>query len=338
MAFGEVKVYFDGSHYVGIPKYPKFKKRVEPNDEEKESCITILEEEKGKELPFPIQQEMIFNEDSEEIEFEECEEEYEYKEKKVDLKEIFERLYAENIDKKYKERNKAIYEGLKPYFEDLELLKAYVKGNLERKRNNNTVKRVRMTRKANLADFNYFCTFTYDSEKIDEKTFKKKLKRTLSNFASNRNWKYMGVWERSPIKNRLHFHALVEVPEGEMVGQLVEIRDYSFEKHDMRTSHVNSFFMEKFGRNDFEKLDDIILGSALQYLVKYIEKTGEKIVYSRGLPEYFISDILDEDVLCRMGMCDKKILLSDEFTCIDQGEIIGEVSKETIAKMRTTNE
>ena len=122
-----------------------------------------------------------------------------------------------------------------------------------------------------------------------------------------------------------------------MVGQLVEIRDYSFEKHDMRTSHVNSFFMEKFGRNDFEKLDDIILGNALQYLVKYIEKTGERIVYSRGLPEYFISDILDEDVLCRMGMCDKKILLSDEFTCIDQGEIIGQVSEDTIKKMPKSN-
>lgn len=123
-----------------------------------------------------------------------------------------------------------------------------------------------------------------------------------------------------------------------MVGQLVKIREWHISTHEMQITLVNSFFMEKFGRNDFKPLDDFLIGNALQYLVKYIEKTGEKIVYSRGLPEYFISDILDEDVLCRMGMCDKKILLSDEFTCIDQGEIIGEVSKETIAKMRTTNE
>lgn len=82
---------------------------------------------------------------------------------------------------------------------------------------------------------------------------------------------------------------------------------------------------------------DKLIGNALQYLVKYIEKTDEKIVYSRGLPEYFISDILDEDVLCRMGMCDKKILLSDDFICIDQGEIIGQVSEETIKIMPKTN-
>ena len=37
------------------------------------------------------------------------------------------------------------------------------------------------------------------------------------------------------------------------------------------------------------------LGNALAYLMKYIEKTGEKIVYSKGLPQYFISDIMDEE-------------------------------------------
>jgi len=32
-------------------------------------------------------------------------------------------------------------------------------------------------------------------------------------------------------------------------------------------------------------------------MVKYIEKTGEKIVYSRGLPQFFISDVMDEDIV-----------------------------------------
>ena len=29
-------------------------------------------------------------------------------------------------------------------------------------------------------------------------------------------------------------------------------------------------------------------------LMKYLEKTGERIVYSKGLPQFFISDIMDE--------------------------------------------
>lgn len=75
----------------------------------------------------------------------------------------------------------------------------------------------------------------------------------------------------------------------------------------------------------------------MSYISKYIEKTGEKIVYSKGLPTYFISDLLDEDVLCTCGQEDRKLVLYDKFQCIIEGEIIGEVSKETIAKMPTSN-
>lgn len=43
------------------------------------------------------------------------------------------------------------------------------------------------------------------------------------------------------------------------------------------------------------------IGDALAYLMKYIEKSGKKIVYSKGLPQFFISDIMDEDVVCSYG-------------------------------------
>ena len=56
-----------------------------------------------------------------------------------------------------------------------------------------------------------------------------------------------------------------------------------------------------------------MLGEAVAYLTKYMEKTGEKIVYSKGLPQYFISDILDEDVVCTIGQEDGKLLLYDNF-------------------------
>ena len=34
-----------------------------------------------------------------------------------------------------------------------------------------------------------------------------------------------------------------------------------------------------------------MLQSAVVYIVKYMEKTGEKLVYSKNLPQFFISDI-----------------------------------------------
>ncbi len=71
--------------------------------------------------------------------------------------------------------------------------------------------------------------------------------------------------------------------------------------------------------------------------MKYIEKTGEKIVYSKGLPQYFISDIMDEDVVCTIGQEDKKLLLFDDFTCWDEGCLIGKVCPEVIEQMRKSN-
>ena len=66
-------------------------------------------------------------------------------------------------------------------------------------------------------------------------------------------------------------------------------------------------------------------------------KSGEKIVYSRGLPQFFISDILDDDVVCTHGLEDKKLLLFDDFTCFDEGCYVGTVSRETIKHMRKNN-
>ena len=44
-------------------------------------------------------------------------------------------------------------------------------------------------------------------------------------------------------------------------------------------------FNERFGRCDIEPINDRTeMGSAMAYIMKYIETSGEKIVYSRGLP------------------------------------------------------
>ena len=69
----------------------------------------------------------------------------------------------------------------------------------------------------------------------------------------------------------------------------------------------------------------------------YIEKSGERIVYSKNLPEYFISDIWEEDVVCNIGLEDRKLLLFDDFTCWDEGVYVGVVSPEVIAQMPKAN-
>ena len=57
-------------------------------------------------------------------------------------------------------------------------------------------------------------------------------------------------------------------------------------------------------------------------------------MYSRKLPMYLISDIISEDVLCRVGIEDKKLVLYDKFGCWDEGEYLGAMSEETKKRMR----
>ena len=253
-------------------------------------------------------------------------------------RELFNEVYKENVYKKYKERKAALIKAMRPYFKTEEAAKNYVESNLARKKRNLIARRIRLTRKANLQDFNYFVTFTYDGAKHTEESFKKALKTCLRNLTNRKGWKYIGVWERSPEKKRLHFHGMFYIPEGTMPGLLYEVKDYNFKSHRRVTTVQNTYFNERFGRSDFEKIEDFNrIGDALAYIMKYIEKSGEKIVYSKGLPQFFISDIMDDDVICPYGEEEKKLLLFDNFSCWDEGEYIGTVSKETIARLRKCN-
>ena len=123
-----------------------------------------------------------------------------------------------------------------------------------------------------------------------------------------------------------------------MVGSLTERSDYNFNKRRRTVITENSFFKERFGRNDFDKIvDQSKIDDSIHYLLKYLEKSKEKLVYSRGVPQFFISDIMDDDIICRFGIEDKKLLLFDNFKCWDDGEYIGEVSPNTISKLRKSN-
>ena len=60
-------------------------------------------------------------------------------------------------------------------------------------------------------------------------------------------------------------------------------------------------------------------------------------MYSGRLPQFFLSDVMDEDIVCPFGMEDKKLLLYDDFGRWDEGCYMGQVSKGVIDQMRKCN-
>ena len=119
---------------------------------------------------------------------------------------------------------------------------------------------------------------------------------------------------------------------------MIDVNDYNFKSRRRRITHQNTYFNEKFGRSDFEEIvNNGVLGEAMAYIMKYIEKSGERIVYSGGLPQFFVSDIMDGDIVCQYGENENKFILSDEFGCWDEGEYRGQVCGEMIARMPRIN-
>lgn len=303
MPYIGTKAYSDGSHYIAIPpkNFPSRKKRRKPRPKPPTNPKT--DETPPTATP----------------------------------KEKFETAYAESKKLPKRERKKYITEQMKGDFKTAEQLSEFVESNIERKKNNAYKRYTRLWRKVHLQkEWNYFVTFTYDNEKLDEVQFKKKLRNALKHAVNRNGWKYIGVWERSLEKQRLHFHGIFYIPQ--MIGEIVEVKDYSTKSHRMQTTYQNTHFLKEFGRNDFKEIyipNDIT--QSVKYLLKYIEKSGEKLVYGGKLPTYFKSDILDEDIACGFGVDDKKLLLFDSFRCIDEGEILGKVSPEIIEKMPKCN-
>ena len=254
---------------------------------------------------------------------------------KDEKKKAFDTAYKGIKSKSKKKRTKELITELRPHFETEEQTAEFVKAEIERTERNRMVRWIRLQRKIDLGEWDYFCTFTYDDKKHTEESFRAKLSDTFKKLRQRYGWEYLGVYERSPENNRLHFHGLFYTPK--MKGELVKRRDYSTKNHRMQTTLQNTYFTERFGRNDFEPINTVDLSNTGTYLLKYIEKSGERIVCSKGVKTYFVSDIIDDDVVCTIGNEDRKLLLFDNFSCFDEGVFVGEVSPETIKQMRKTN-
>ena len=297
MPYRETKVYFDGGHYIAIPP-ENF-----PSSTRKRKKPKPKQNENAPPTP----------------------------------KDKFETAYSESQQLPKRERKKYIKEKLKDEFENAEQLKEFVVSNIERKKINAYKRNTRLWRKIyTQGEWHYFVTFTYSDEKHTEETFKKTLRNTLKHAVSRNGWKYIGVWERAPETGRLHFHGIFYIPQ--MIGKITEVKDYSTKSHRMQTTFQNDHFLKEFGRNDFKPIEiSLDITQSVKYLLKYIEKSGEKLVYGGKLPTYTRSDILDDDVACPYGVDDRKLLLFDSFRCIVDGEILGKVSPEILAEMPKCN-
>ena len=304
MNLQKAKIYHDGSHFIAIPK------GAFPSGKGCKRRVTKSTEQQPPTTESPPET----------------------------TKERFEKVYKESQSLPKRERKAHIKESLAADFANKDTLNAFVAKHTERMKINAIKRKVRLMRKLRLQRWDYFVTFTYSDELLTEETFRKKLTNTLKHLVARKGWKYVGVWERGSDTDRLHFHGIFQIPDGNMIGDLEEVKDYDTRNHRMQTTLQNTHFLKHFGRNDFKPIcrpDDV--SRAVKYITKYMEKSGERLVYGGKLPTYFQSDILEDDIACSIGIDDRKALLFDNFTCINEGEIIGEVSKEVIEQMPKCN-
>lgn len=238
-----------------------------------------------------------------------------HKHKREDIDIFFDSLYNAAMQDGLKgdEMTAYIKAGILLLFPDYPALDKYIADRIERKLHNLYARKKRFRRKANLNRWNYFVTFTYADDKHDEDTFRRKLRKCLSNLHTRRGWRYMGVFECAPETGRLHFHGLLYIPDGELIGTITEKTDYSTAQGKMQTTHENDFFQKAFGRNDFEELNEMELkhGQTLNYLLKYIGKTGERIVYSRGIPTEIYRKLNADEIVTEMQDFGTKYILFD---------------------------
>ena len=219
----------------------------------------------------------------------------------------------------------------------LRLIEDYVERKFKDKIRNLNARKKRFLRKVNLVNKDeyilYFVTFTYDSSKISEEKFEKKLRKSLSNFHSRRGWLYALGDERGELGERLHFHGVCFVPHGQMVGNIIPKSHFSKKEGKVVTYFENSFFAKKFGVNDFVLLsgNNNEIKNRVNYVLKYIGKSDAKIIYSRGFPTYLVKDIDEFECFCEFFDYVLKYILFDDFIynpdCIVRENFVDDLSE-----------
>ena len=89
--------------------------------------------------------------------------------------------------------------------------------------------------------------------------------------------------------------------------------------------------------SDFQEINPVLLkrGGTLRYLVKYLTKSNEKAVYSRGLPADIYKEIADSDIAgTYLDFVTKYVLFDDVIDWERDIKDYGKKKKETIRRQR----
>lgn len=144
--------------------------------------------------------------------------------------------------------------------------------------------------KAYFNDWNYFTTITYDDKLFDNSdVFKEKLLKKLSNFKCKYDLKYILVFENGDKNNRIHAHLLMNINERlKEILNINEKKHYNLKSKKLEIWNESKYFKLKFGRNQFDSINNKIIrcSNVLDYILKYISKTNNKLHYCRGLVGY----------------------------------------------------
>lgn len=78
------------------------------------------------------------------------------------------------------------------------------------------------------------------------------------------------------------------------------------------------------------------INTAIEYIIKYLEKDGGRIICSKGLHTFLETDIDNKDIVCRLREGeDKKYILFDDFKVYKDGKELGTMSPGVLACAKT---
>lgn len=190
------------------------------------------------------------------------------------------------------------------------------------------MRKKRFRRKANLNEWNYFVTVTYDDDKMTAEQFVPAIRKTLSNFHSRYGWNYCAVFEAGAEGGRIHLHALMYIPDDQIHGKFFLRPQWSEKRHRYEFCNDHDYFHGRFGNCDFKRIDRADMRGTVNYLTKYMTKTDTKLIYSRGVPDEFRNVDVDVDDIFRIvpHSCGYVAILCDSATGIfvpDEDELQG---------------
>lgn len=164
-------------------------------------------------------------------------------------------------------------------------------------------RRKRFYRKVDQVKWTCWVTFTYDDDKCSEEEFKLKLLKKLQNYVTHRGWRYLGVFERGDLNDRLHFHGFLYIPKGKEVGHYVERVSHSYKRKSGNETYIAcTEFEDKFGRNSFEFLDGVDnvkpIADYTSKIIRYMD-TGCRVIYSRHIGTEFLIRLRSTDLITK---------------------------------------